>query len=124
MIFCAIAALSFGREFPMTLRQRLTLFIILPLAGAGSPAGPSEKGRVPTIDDLLTIKNVGNVAISPDGKWVAYTVSQSDFKADAFINHIWIADSDSGRTYQLTRGEKSAGNMAWSPDSKWLAFTS
>ena len=78
---------------------------------------------MPTIDDLLTIKSVGSVAISPDGKWVAYTVSQTDFKVDAFINHIWIADPATGRRYQLTRGEKSAGNMAWSPDSQWLAFT-
>ncbi len=30
--------------------------------------------RVPTIDDLLTIKSVGSTQISPDGKWVAYTV--------------------------------------------------
>ena len=108
----------------MTLLQRSTLFIILPLALVGSPAVASDKGRVPTIDDLLTIKSVGSVAISPDGKWVAYTVSQTDFKADAFINHIWIADPATGRNYQLTRGEKSAGNMAWSPDSRWLAFTS
>jgi dipeptidyl aminopeptidase/acylaminoacyl peptidase len=108
----------------MTLLRHSMLFVILPLALVGSPAGAGDKGRVPTIDDLLTIKSVGSVAISPDGKWVAYTVSQTDFKADAFINHIWIVDPATGRKYQLTRGEKSAGNMAWSPDSRWLAFTS
>ena len=110
----------------MTLLMRSTLFIILPLVLVASPAGAGARddGRVPTIDDLLSIQSVGSVAISPDGKWVAYTVSQTDFKADAFIRHIWIADPASGRKYQLTRGEKSAGNMAWSPDSHWLAFTS
>ena len=107
----------------MTLLPRSTFFVVLALALIGSPAVATEKGCVPTIDDLLTIKSVGSVAISPDGKWVAYTVSQTDFKVDAFINHIWIADPATGRRYQLTRGEKSAGNMAWSPDSQWLAFT-
>ena len=110
----------------MTLLNRSMLFIILPLALIASPAGAGagDNRRVPTIDDLLTIRSVGSVAISPDGKWVAYTVRQTDFKADAFINHIWIADPATGRKYQLTRGEKSAGNLAWSPDSQWLAFTS
>jgi dipeptidyl aminopeptidase/acylaminoacyl peptidase len=108
----------------MTSLHRLTFFIILPLALMVSRGAASDKARVPTIDDLLAIKSVGSVKISPDGKWVAYTVSQADFKADAFINHIWIADPATGRKYQLTRGEKSAGNIAWSPDSHWLAFTS
>ena len=108
----------------MTLREDSTCFMVLSLVLLGSSAGAGEKGRVPTIDDLLTIKSVGEVRISPDGKWVAFIVRQADFKADAFINHIWIADPSSGRSFQLTRGEKSAGNMAWSPDSKWLAFTS
>jgi dipeptidyl aminopeptidase/acylaminoacyl peptidase len=124
MISYALGASSSHHEFPMTRMQHSTLSIILPLALVGSPAGASDKGRVPTIDDLLSIKSVGGVAISPDGKRVAYTLRQTDFKADAFIDHIWIADPVSGRQYQLTRGEKSTGNMAWSPDSQWLAFAS
>jgi dipeptidyl aminopeptidase/acylaminoacyl peptidase len=124
MITYAAGAFSFHKELPVTLLQRSTFFNILPLALVGSPAAASDKGRVPTIDDLLSIKSVGSVVISPDGKWVAYTVSQTDFKGDAFINHIWIADLATGRKYQLTRGEKSAGNPAWSPASQWLAFTS
>ena len=31
--------------------------------------------RVPTVDDLLNAKSLGGAQISPDGKWVAYTVT-------------------------------------------------
>jgi dipeptidyl aminopeptidase/acylaminoacyl peptidase len=89
-----------------------------------APASDSDKSRVPTIDDLLMIKTVDDVAISPDGKWVAYKVTHTDFKADAFVRQIWIAETATGRKYQLTRGPKSAGTMEWSPSSEWLAFTS
>ena len=70
------------------------------------------------------IKSAGGARISPDGKWVAYTVSETNFKADAFVTQIWVAETATGRTFQLTRGEKSAGNARWSPDGAWLAFTS
>jgi dipeptidyl aminopeptidase/acylaminoacyl peptidase len=89
----------------------------------GTIAVPAQR-RVPTIDDLLTIKSVGGTQISPDGKWVAYTVGYGDFKQDAFINQIWLAQADSGKPFQLTRGEKSSTNPHWSPDGQWLAFLS
>lgn len=103
---------------------RRTIVVLVALALAALPASAKDKPRVPTIDDLLNIDSLGGVRISPNGKWVAYTVTHSDFKKDAFLSHIWIADPASSRKYQLTRGDKSAGNMAWSPDSTWLAFTS
>jgi dipeptidyl aminopeptidase/acylaminoacyl peptidase len=80
--------------------------------------------RVPTVDDLINVKSAGGVMISPDGNRVAYVVTETDWKQDAFVNHIWIAEVKSGRTYQLTRGEKSCNNPNWSPDSQWLTFTS
>ncbi len=80
--------------------------------------------RVPTIDDLLLVKSVGGAQISPDGKWVAYTVNETDFRQDAFVTQVWLANTATGRTLQLTRGDKPSGSPQWSPDSQWLAFTS
>ena len=99
------------------------LTIVLLLAVATTLAGDSV-AHVPTIDDLLMVKFIGGATISPDGKWIAYTVSNSDFKQDAFVAQVWLVETGSGRSFQLTRGEKSAGNPRWSPDSQWLAFTS
>lgn len=82
--------------------------------------------HVPTIDELLTLKSVGGAQISPNGKLVAYTVGYADFKPDAFVTQIWLADagSNGGRNLQLTRGEKSATTPRWSPTGEWLAFLS
>lgn len=104
----------------MTRRAGALSFILTFIAAIAVAAQP----RVPTVDDLLTIKNVGAAQISPDGRWVAYTVGYGDFKQDAFINQIWLAQTESGRTFQLTRDEKSSTNPHWSSDGQWLAFLS
>ncbi|HEU0175233.1 MAG TPA: S9 family peptidase [Blastocatellia bacterium] len=84
----------------------------------------SAQRRIPAVDDLLNVKSLGGAQISPDGKYVAYTVSETDWKQDAFVTQISLANTATGKTFQLTRGEKSAGNPQWSPDGQWLAFTS
>ncbi len=80
--------------------------------------------HVPTIDELLTLKSVGATQISPDGKWVAYTIGYGDFKQDAFITQICLVSGESGKSLQITRGDKSSTNPRWSPDGQWLAFLS
>jgi dipeptidyl aminopeptidase/acylaminoacyl peptidase len=100
----------------------MLLLVGVPFLAAPAPA--TDQRRVPSIDDLLNIQSIGGVRISPNGKWVAYAVTHCDFKQDAFVTHVWIADPASGRKYQLTRGDKSTGEAVWSPDSAWLAFTS
>jgi dipeptidyl aminopeptidase/acylaminoacyl peptidase len=97
----------------------LTFVAIMLAVSAGM-----AQSRVPTIDDLLMLKSAVGAQISPDGKWVAYTVSYGDFKQDAFITQIWLANIDTQKTLQLTRGEKSSTNPRWSPDGQRLAFLS
>jgi dipeptidyl aminopeptidase/acylaminoacyl peptidase len=107
------------RMFTMFKRLPILLLIISCLSSAAS-----AQRRVPAIDDLINVKFLGGAQISPDGKYVAYTVSETDWKQDAFVNQIWLANTTTGKTFQLTRGEKSAGNPQWSPSGEWMAFTS
>ncbi|MCI0661579.1 MAG: S9 family peptidase [Acidobacteria bacterium] len=100
------------------LKRCSLLLILLPVLTLNA------QHRLPSIDDLLNVKSLFGTQISPDGKWIAYTINETDWKQDAFVTHIWIANIATGKTFQLTRGEKSCGNPLWAPDSSWLAFTS
>jgi dipeptidyl aminopeptidase/acylaminoacyl peptidase len=55
---------------------------------------------------------------------VAYGVTETDWNQDAFVRHVWLADTATGRISQLTRGKKGVGAIVWSRDGQWLGFTS
>src|ERR1044072_175132 len=105
----------------------LSLILCLVTLTANASVAPAQGGRhVPSIDELLTLKSIGGAQISPDGKYVAYTVTSADFKQDAFVTQIWLVETggEQHSPLQLTRGDKSSTNPRWSPNGEWLAFTS
>src|SRR2546429_8287241 len=73
--------------------------------------GLSAQKRAITIDDYLALKSVGNPQLSPDGKWVACTVTEQSLKDNRGITRIWLADVASGAVRQLTAGA-GAGSAA------------
>jgi dipeptidyl aminopeptidase/acylaminoacyl peptidase len=97
--------------------MRRLIFALILSAGAAL-------GQVPTIDQSLEAATPGGASISPDGAYVAYTVSQPNWEANAFETQIWIAVSATGERYALTSGKKGASDPQWSPDSKQVAFLS
>jgi len=105
---------------------RPALFLLAALAAFIVAPGveAADARRVPTVADLMTLKSVGSPSLSPDGKWVAFTISETDFDQDAAISQIWLGDVASGKTIQLTRHKKSSSGPTWSPDGTWLAFVS
>lgn len=70
------------------------------------------------------MKSVSGAQISPDGRYVAYTVQQANWDENDFTQQIWIAVAATGEHYQLTAGKKSSTGPQWSPDSHRIAFTS
>ncbi len=79
-----------------------------------------------TPDVMIKFKRVGETAISPDGKLVAYTVSVPLMEGEKseYLTHIWVVSSDGKMNYQFTFGEKSCTSPSFSPDGKYLAFLS
>ena len=98
---------------------RLAAFVALSFVSLGSVA----TGRVPDIEDLIGITSIGEARISPDGDWVAYTVTAADLDEDAYVSQVWLVDTVGNRT-QLTRAAKASTRPRWSPDGKWLTFLS
>src|SRR3989449_7301381 len=86
--------------------------------------GLSAQKRAITIDDYLALKSVGNPQLSPDGRWVAYTVTDQSLKDNRGTTRIWLAEVASGPTRQLTAGPGSDRQPRWSPDGRTLAFVS
>src|SRR5207247_8602092 len=113
-----------GRKGDMTTKLLVLLgCLTLPLSPFPFPVLSAQK-RAMTVDDYLALKSVGDPQLSPDGKWVAYTVTENSLKDNRGIARIWLADVSSGQVRQLTAGPGSDRQPRWSPDGRTLAFVS
>ncbi|MDH3492314.1 MAG: S9 family peptidase [Acidobacteriota bacterium] len=89
---------------------------------ATSFAVAQDAKRAITIDDYFKMKNIGNPVVSPDGKWIAFTVSELDLKKDKAETRVWMISSEGGEPIPMTSQGYSAGSPRWSPDGKYLSF--
>jgi dipeptidyl aminopeptidase/acylaminoacyl peptidase len=73
-----------------------------------------------TSNELSRLRAVGSVALSPDGRHVAYTITMHDHPGRPY-SQLWVMDLNTRKTLRLG-GEQPAGDPLWSGDSQWIAF--
>jgi dipeptidyl aminopeptidase/acylaminoacyl peptidase len=101
--------------------SRLT-FVVLTFALSSAIAAHAQ--RPVDSDDLARVRDVSDPQLSPDGAWVAYTVTVSDTAKDQDDTDLWLASWDGAQQVRLTRSPADEHAPRWSPDGRRLAFLS
>jgi dipeptidyl aminopeptidase/acylaminoacyl peptidase len=87
-------------------------------------AADTPARRLLTLADLDRVLGVDDPQVSPDGQWVAYTVTKVDVAADKDDTDVWMTSWDGARSVRLTSSPDSEEKPRFSPDGRYLSFLS
>ncbi len=94
----------------------LTLLLCGALAAA-------EKSPI-THETLWMMKRVSSPSLSPDGKWVVFTLTEPSYNETDQVTDLWIVPADgSAKPRRLTATKSGESGVNWSPDSGRIAFS-
>ena len=74
--------------------------------------------------DVYRLPSIGSGRVSPDGKWVAYTLTVVDTAKDKRNTSIRMISWDGSQDLRVTNSTEGESRPRWSPDGKWLSFLS
>lgn len=90
------------------------------------PVGASAKDadrRLLQVEDIHRINAVSEIAISPDGDWLAYSVGTTNVEYDEQSSDLYMVTWDGSTRIRLTHTpRKSESQPQFSPDGRYLAF--
>src|ERR1700722_18078724 len=94
--------------------------------GVAASAGAAEHSQPFTVQDMVRLERLSEIAASPDGKRVVYTVRTTELEANKARNPIWMIDTGKRRAeaQRLTDLAANSNSAEWSADGRFIYFLS
>ena len=84
----------------------------------------TEKRSI-TAEDVLTLQNVGDVQVSPDGLDIVFVRTTTNSEKNKYQSELWRVPTDGSRpAQQFTHSSGSDSSLRWSPEGSQIAFVS
>jgi len=118
-----------------TLLFAVMAFVLAPICiaqtapAAAAPTSPTQAKRPMNFEDMMKMKRLGETSVSPDGKWLAYSVTTVDLEQNTKTPELWLqaitptsgTDSD---PIKLAVAQPHDGGVQFAPDGKRILFLS
>ena len=108
--------------------MRKMAVVLLLLSSFGFPSFGNAQAvpakRPMTFDDMMNMKRLGETAVSPDGKWLAFSVTTVDLKQNTKTAELWMQAIAGGEPFKLAVGQPGDGGPQFAPDGKRILFLS
>lgn len=96
------------------MRSRTRLCLAVAMMAGASPLPSQTPGRALTIEDYYRVLDVGAPQMSPDGRFVAFTVSRRIEATNADSSEVWLSSSTGGITLaRISAPGTHATNPQW-----------
>src|SRR6266571_4063944 len=89
-----------------------------------SPLAAQQRHTI-THEDVFLMKRVGSPVISPDGRWIVFSVTEPSYTEGEQVSDLWLVPTDgSAEPRRITSLSTGASSPLWRPDGKAILFSS
>jgi dipeptidyl aminopeptidase/acylaminoacyl peptidase len=114
--------------------NRKALVLSIALIAALAPAAPAlaqnaqpqpaQPKRPMTFEDMMKMKRLGETAVSPDGKWLAYSVTTVNLDQNSKTTELWVQAIAGGEPFKLSVAHPGDSGLQFAPDGHSVLFLS
>ncbi|MGA2535800.1 MAG: S9 family peptidase [Terracidiphilus sp.] len=106
------------------MRKMTPLFLLALFAAASICVAQSSNKRPMTFEDMMKMKRLGETAVSPDGKWLAYSVTTVDLEQNTKTAELWLQAIAGGEPIALAVAKPGDSGVDFASDGKRILFLS
>jgi dipeptidyl aminopeptidase/acylaminoacyl peptidase len=88
------------------------------------PAQTTPAKHPMTFEDMMKMKRLGETAVSPDGKWLAYSVTTVNLDQNSKTTEWWLQAIAGGEPQKLAVGQPGDSGVEFAPDGHSVLFLS